>query len=205
MPETTTSVDPQAGASDQNTPQAGDVTSPDPQAGEGQESISLEEARKLRSEAKNLRSRLKNFEDAENKAKEAQLSEIELSKKQYSELQATHNEYVARMQARIVRYEVERQASKLGIIDPDAAARLLDPAELEYDDDGLPTNSEKLLKDLIKNKSYLASTPTPSSTSGTKSPALPAMNPGRTNIQPPTAPAQTRIPRMADIYAKNKK
>jgi hypothetical protein len=133
------------------------------------------------------------------------MSELELSQKQFSELQATHNEYVTRMQARIVRYEVERQASKLGIIDPDAAARLLDPAEFEYDEDGLPTNSEKLLKDLLKNKSYLASTPAPSSTSGTKSPSLPAMNPGRTNIQPPTAPVPGRIPRVADIYAKNKK
>lgn len=202
--DTTTSVDAQAAPSEQTTAQAALNTSSDALVADGKENISLEDARKLRSEAANLRKRLKSYEDAENQAKEAQMSEIERTSKQFTELQATHNAYVQAMQTRIVRYEVQIQASKLGIIDPDAAARLIDSSELDFDDNGIPTNAEDLLKKLLKNKPYLASkTETPAASTGNRTPMLPAMNPGRTAITSPgTKPQPGKIPSWSDVLGR---
>lgn len=224
MPEettTTTGETPQAGVTPQApTTQAVNTTTPQSQADEGQhETISLEEARKLRSEAQNLRKRekdiaaqLKSYQDAEQAAKDAQLNETERLKKQHADLQSKYETEVRQMQERVVRYEVEAQAHRLGIIDPEAAAKLLDWAELEYEDDGTPKNAEELLKKLVKNKPYLKApepaTPqaqpetTPAQTANTqRPPAVPAMNPGRGQIASPTQapPGQKpRIPRFSD-------
>lgn len=211
---TTTGTEPQAGnAPDAHQPQAGNTTPPEPQAGEGQhsETLSLEEAKKLRSEAQNLRKRLKSYEDAEQQSRDAQLSETERLKKQHADLQAKYDTEVRQMQERVIRYEVQAQAHKIGIIDPDAAVRLLDWSDLEYDEDGTPNNAEKLLKELLKNKPYLkapepaqqqAETPNPAQPAAQqRPPAVPAMNPGRTQIASPTQtpPGQKpRIPRFSD-------
>lgn len=150
------------------------------------------------------RKKLSGYEDAERKAQEAQLSEIERVNKQYSELQAQHTAYAQSMQERVVRYEIERQAAKLGIIDPDAAAKLLDRSALEYDEDGTPHNAAKLLKKLIEDKPYLAPAPSqpeqqaPTRTQPVRPPALPAMQPGRSNIPAPGATPPGRIPRLSD-------
>lgn len=151
-------------------------------------------------------------EEKRKTAEEAQLSEIERTNKRYAELQASHNDYVQRTQERLIRYEVERQAGKLGIIDPDAAARLIDWAELEYDDDGTPNNAAKLLEKLVKSKPYLApqqasqAEPAPNAPSQTPAtsalrpanPALPPMSPGRTQIVAPGSRPAGRIPRLND-------
>lgn len=204
MPETTTSVDAQAVNTDTTTTaQAANSTSTETQAVSSTENISLEEARKLRSEAANLRKRLKSFEDREKAVQDAQLSEVDLTKKQFAELQAQHELHVRQTQDRIVRYELEKHAARIGVIDPDAAATLLDKSELEFEEDGTPKNAEELMKKLLKNKPYLAAQPTPPSTS-TKSPSLPAMNPGRSAIQSPTTQGTQKIPRLADLYRQQK-
>lgn len=141
-------------------------------------------------------------------AEEAQLSEIERVKKQHSELQAQHADYMRTMQERVVRYEVERHAGKLNFIHPELAARLLDWSELEFSEDGTPTNAEKLLEKLLKTAPELAhqpaqTTPTqPQSANnapvGSGRPALPAMNPGRTQIVAPGSQTPGRIPRLSD-------
>src|SRR2546430_219131 len=97
MGETPTSTPPQAGDADTQSlqPQAGTLSTSEPQAGEGtNETISLEEAKKLRSEAASLRKRLKAFEDAEAKAKEAQLSEQQKLENRLAELHAQHEQAV---------------------------------------------------------------------------------------------------------------
>jgi hypothetical protein len=222
--ENTSSAEPQAGSTANSLqPQAGArITPPEPQAGEGQENISLEEAKKLRSEASNLRKRLKTYEDSEKEtaeakrlAEEAQLSEIERTKKQFSDLQSEYDTFKKQMQDRIVRYEIEAQASKLGIIDPEAASALLNRSTLEYGEDGTPNNAEKLLKDLIKNKPYLAPKPVdppkeeqpapPAQTANQQRPPMtPAMNPGRSAISTPnTAPqGPYKPPSWNDVYQK---
>jgi hypothetical protein len=136
----------------------------------------------------------KEREAAEQARKDAELGEVERTKKQFSDLQSQFEQYKQQTQARIVRYEIEAQASKLGIIDPEAASALLNKSSLEFGEDGSPLNAEKLLKDLIKSKPYLAPKPAeptqePSQTaSQQKPPATPPMNPGRTAIAAPTNP-----------------
>lgn len=171
-------------------------------------------------ELKRHRSKLSVYEKAEQEAEiarkaaeEAQLNELERAKKQAAELQAQHAAYKQQAQERIVRYEVERQAAKLGIIDPEAAAILILSAnELEYGEDGTPTNADKLLEKLLKNKPYLAPAKpaeppaTPAQTTPparAQTPALPAMNPGRTSIaQPGQTLPSGRPPRLADVWRK---
>jgi hypothetical protein len=148
------------------------------------------------------RKKLSSYEEAERKAEEAKLSEIERVSKQYSELQSRHDTYVQQMQARIVRYEVERQATKLNIIDPDAATRLIDWSELEYDESGAPTNADKLLEKLLKQKPYLAPAKEPEPPARGNTPTIPAMNPGRSTIAAPDSVPQGRPVRLADVFQR---
>lgn len=64
--------------------------------------------------------------------------------------------------------EVTQTAARLGIVDPDAAYKLLDKEAIEYEENGKPKNVETLLQSLLKGKPYLAG-------SGTS-----AMNAGKT-------------------------
>jgi hypothetical protein len=156
MPDETTPANAQAANASDTSAQAATQTTPDAQAADGQEPITLEEARRLRSEGQALRKRLKAFEDAQAQAEAAKLTEQERLQKHASDLQAKYDSDTSALTERIVRYEVERQASKLGIVDPDAAAKLIDWSALEYDEDGTPTNAETLLKDLLKARPWLA-------------------------------------------------
>jgi septal ring factor EnvC (AmiA/AmiB activator) len=153
--------------------------------------------------------KLSAYEEAEKAAKEAQLSEIEKTQTKLSELQAQHETYKQQTQTRIIRYEVQQQAAKLGIIDPDAAAKLLDWSELEYAEDGTPTNAEKLLTALVKSKPYLA----PKAPEPAQQPATPAKQPqqpapfippfsGRSSIPAPGGSTPGKIPSWNDIYKR---
>lgn len=149
----------------------------------------------------------KEAEAAKKAAQDAELSETERTKKQYAELQAQHDTYKQQMQARVVRYEVERQAAHLGVIDPEAAAMLLNWNELEYDEDGTPTNAEKLLEKLIKRKPYLApkqESEPPANTPTRGTPAIPAMNPGRSQITPPDSLPPGKMS-IAEAYAASRR
>jgi hypothetical protein len=176
-------------------------------------SLSLEEALKrledLERSNKNAieerdrhRKKLSTYEEAERKAQEAQLSEIEKVNKQYKELQTQHDTYARQMQERVVRYEIEAQARNIGVIDPEAAALLLDRTELEFAEDGTPTNLAKLLEALVKKRPYLLAKTVepPAVIKANVTPTLPAMNPGRSQIQQPgTLPAGQR-PSLQDAY-----
>lgn len=155
--------------------------------------------------------KLADYEEAERQAKEAQLSEIERTTKKYQELQSQHDTYVKTMQERIVRYEVEKEAGKLGIIDPDAATKLLDWSQIEYEEDGTPKNADKLLAALVKQRPWLKPAPTPEPENKTESatpaaqqatpttpPRLPAMSPGRSTIAAPSPVPPGKIPRLGD-------
>ena len=175
-----------------STPAPAATNPPELQAGDGQEQISLEEARKLRKEAASLRSRLKGYEDKDAADAAAKLSETERLQQQHAKLQADHDTAVRQYQERLVRYEVEKQALKAGVR-PEAAedvAKLLDWSELEFDGDGLPKNAEDVLKKLLKNKPYLTpqsqEAPPNSSPAQPGTPTIPAMNPGRSSIPSPT-------------------
>lgn len=157
--------------------------------------------------------KLAEYEEAERQAKEAQLSEIERTTKKYQELQSQHDTYVKSMQERIVRYEVEKEAGKLGIIDPDAATKLLDWSQIEYEEDGTPKNADKLLAALVKQRPWLKpaqASPEPEKTeqnapaaaqqqaTPTTPPRIPAMSPGRSSIAAPSPVPPGQIPRLGD-------
>jgi hypothetical protein len=154
------------------------------------EPITLEEARRLRSEGQALRKRLKAYEEAEEAAKTAALSEVEKANKRATEAEQKIQQY----QKQLVTAQVKLAAQAKGIIDPDIAALAI-ADKLEYGDDGMPTNTDKALDDLIKNKPYLAAKPAevpPGSPAQTAQPAgtpttptIPAMNPGRVSIPSP--------------------
>jgi len=158
MTQTPTGGEPQAGdpAARTSAP-GGQTTTSEPQAGD--EQISLEEAKKLRSEANATRKRekdalaqLKVYQDKEQQAKDAQLPEMERLQKQLTDTQAQLGEKERANQERVIRYEVQLQAAALGV-DPlylDKIARLIDRNEIKTDDEGMPTNVKELLDKLIK-------------------------------------------------------
>lgn len=112
---------------------------------------------------------LKKAKDELDALKAGQLSEAEKLNKRAAEAEAKAQAAEARIKEMNTRGEIERQARKLGIVDEDAAYRLLDVTKLEFDDAGSPTNAEALLKDLVKAKPYLAQAAT--STIGATNPA----------------------------------
>lgn len=161
-----------------------------PAATDSDQSVTLEEARRLRSEGQALRKRLKAYEEAEEQAKTAALSEVEKATKRATDAEQKIQQY----QKQLVNAQVRLTAQAKGIIDPDIAALAI-ADQLEYGDDGMPTNTDKALDDLIKNKPYLAAKPaeaSPGSPAQTAQPAgqpttptIPAMNPGRASIPSP--------------------
>ncbi len=150
MPDNATPATPQAGGAGDTSPQAGTTTPSEPQAGD--EPISLDEAKKLRSEAANLRKRLKAFEDQQAAAEAAKLTEQEKLQKQLADTQSQLSEKERLIQERVIRYEVQLQAAELGA-NPrhlDKIARLIDSAEVKLDDQGVPTNVKELVDKLLK-------------------------------------------------------
>lgn len=187
MPEeqTSTQNEPQAGGTENPQPQAGaTTTTPEPQAGEGSETISLDEARKLRSEASNLRKRLKELDAAHNELKTfkeqteaAKLSDQEkqqLAQKkieqQLAEHQSQNSDLLRQLQEARINNEVYKNASKLNIIDIDAASRLIDASRIDYDEAGSPTNIDVLLKELVKARPWLAGKTQPQTSGGATNP-----------------------------------
>lgn len=172
--ETPTQSETQADEAENPQPQAGETT-PEPQAGEGTtstDSISLEEAKKLRSESANLRKRLKEAEalksqfeelkkfkeqiDAEKLTEsEKQTAARQKLEQQLSQAQSERENLVRQMQELKINQSVISQAAKLNVVDPEAAIKLLDWSEIDYDDNGNPTNIPDLLKALVKEKPYL--------------------------------------------------
>jgi hypothetical protein len=210
MPEPTTPVAPQAGDPGVTPAPAATITSPEPQAGEGNinEPLSLEEAKKLRSEAQALRKRekdvlaqLKTYQDAEQAQKDAQLSEVEKANKQYADAQDTIETLASELLEMRVFRAVSQEASKLNFILPtDMLTKLLlnDLDSIEFDN-GKPTNIEKLLTELAKSTPDLIKPePAPVGTPGFGAPVIPAMNPGRSQIVQPGQQPGGRIPRITD-------
>jgi hypothetical protein len=121
------------------------------------ETMSMDEARKLRREAQGLRKRLNELEKLETDRKAAALSEAERATQA---AQASQQE-LARLREEhrtaVVRYEVMLLDSKLNVVDPDAAVRLLDLEAVETAEDGALDGKavDAALRALLKAKPYL--------------------------------------------------
>lgn len=114
------------------------------------------EAAKNRIDAK----RLADLEDAQRKADLEKLSETERLRKEFADLQLAQTEAQRKAQERVIRAEVRAHAATVGI-PPELAGRLIDYAEIEYDDDGEPKNIGKLLEKLLKAYPQLKAGGTP--------------------------------------------
>jgi len=126
----------------------------------------LERARKAlkdaNSESAGRRKRLEELEQAETKRNEAEMTAAQKAQKAAADLQAKIAEMEGQAKARereqqerVIRYEVMLKATGMGVVDPDAAVKLLDWSTLEFDEQGQPKNTEAVLKALMKAKPYL--------------------------------------------------
>jgi len=121
------------------------------EAGENQpESISLEEAKKLRSEANSLRRRLKELEEADRQRAEADLTETQRLQKRLDELEAEKERLATAQQEQAIRMATVTAAARLGFADPELASRLIDRSAVEMDEAGEPKNIPALLAALAK-------------------------------------------------------
>lgn len=121
----------------------------------GGESFDAEYVKKLRSEAAENRRKLRDLETRVKAEDDKKLSETERMQKRLAELEKEAEQLKQDRQERTVRYETMLAAGKLNIVDPDAAFRLMDASALEFDENGSPTNVEKVLQGLIKARPYL--------------------------------------------------
>lgn len=134
--------------------------------------------RKLREQEKLARQLAKELEEkkrALSAYEQEKLSEKERLERKLAELEQANASLLTEIQQARLQSAIERHAARLGIVDPEAAAVLIDRAAVEFDEDGRPANVEALLKDLIKAKPYLARPAAPSA----GLPANPASNPAQ--------------------------
>lgn len=92
--------------------------------------------------------RLKTMEDG-------QKTELQKAQEKAAAMERSNTEQAEKMKSLLTQYEVATAATRLGIVDPDAAVRLIDASKLEYDENGKPKNAEAVLKELIAQKPYL--------------------------------------------------
>ncbi len=89
-------------------------------------------------------------------------TDLQKAQEKIDELTRSNTEQTEKQKELSAQYEVMLVAGKLGVVDPDAAYKLLDKSKLEYKD-GKPINTEQLLKTLLTEKPWLAGTGTSSS------------------------------------------
>jgi len=85
----------------------------------------------------------------------AQMSVEERLKAEKGEAETKANEAIVKANQRLVRSEILNKAANLGVIDTDAAYKLLDKDDIDVDDDGNVTGVEEAIKALITAKPYL--------------------------------------------------
>lgn len=151
------------------------------------------EAAKHRKDAKELAAFKEQIESEK-------LSQQEKLEKKLADLQKTHDDHLLRTQERIVTTEIRAQAASLGFADLSDAIRLIDRSELEYDDDGAPTNAKEVLESLLKAKPYLAP-----KQQGKPAPAVSATNPSRSQSSNATVLSWEIISKMTpEEYNRNR-
>jgi hypothetical protein len=120
------------------------------------------EGKDHRLSANDLAAKLKDLEAFKAKVDAEKLSDTEkqtLTQKkleqQLADLQKEKETATRQTQELRVTNEVFKHGQRLNIVDLDAAVKLLDSSQIEYDDSGQPTNIDALLKALVKERSWL--------------------------------------------------
>lgn len=130
-----------------------------PQAGDSPPEMTLDQALKaladVRKESASRRVEARELAELRTFKSEAETAKLSDIQKAQAALD-TANKRATTLQARLATQAVQQAATKLGIIDPEVAATLVQ-ADLELDDQGVPLNAESALRALLKVKPYLAS------------------------------------------------
>lgn len=147
---------------------------------------STEELERHRKNAK----KLSEYEKADQERQQAALSDVEKANVRATEAEQQKQHY----QQRLVSTQVELAAQRMGIINP-ALAALAIASKLDTGEDGLPTNIDGALKELVKDNPYLVKAETPATppetyTTPRQAPAISAMNPEKA-----VRPAPGSLPR----------
>lgn len=111
--------------------------------------------KKANKEAADRRKRLDALEAAEQKRKDAELSEVERLQAQVDAAKSSAEAATAAANERLMRASVLAEASKLEFLDPSDAWRMVDRDGLSIGDDGEVTGAVDALKALVKAKPYL--------------------------------------------------
>ena len=122
-------------------------------------------------ESAGRRKRLGELEKADAERQAATLSETEKLEKRLREAEAKALAAEEKLRTRLLRDGVMEAAARLGVVDADAAFRLLEPEALEVDEAGRPVNADAALRELVKQKPYLVAA---------KAGGVSPTNPGRT-------------------------
>lgn len=151
------------------------------EAGEEDEAFDKERAmatiKNLRDQAKLATKQIREYTAQQKLAEDAKLSEQERLSKRVAELESRESSLQQAVRERTLRYEVAVHAQKLGIVDADAAFRLMDQQALEFDEEGAPTNTEKVLGQMLKTRPYLQASAGPPPVPGTTNGASRARGP----------------------------
>ncbi len=94
-------------------------------------------------------------EELEAEKKKADMTESEKLKAEKEQALKAADERSQKADKRLINAEIKYISAKLNIIDPDAAAKLIDLTDIEVDENGDVKGVEKALKLLIKEKQYL--------------------------------------------------
>lgn len=121
-------------------------------SGGNEDMVPKREVQEANREAQKLRDRAKAAEDELAKIKASQMSDTEKAQKERDDANAK----ATAAEKRVRDLQVQVIAGKLGIVDPQAAASLLNWDTVSDPDDD--KSVEKALKDLVKDKPYLAGT-----------------------------------------------
>jgi hypothetical protein len=119
--------------------------------------------RKLKAEAeRKARDEKKRADDLESE----KLSEDEKRTKRLAELEAEQKAWEQERREYRIEQAIGRLAPSLSLVDVETVLRLVDQAQITFDDNGIPTNVETVVKDLVKAKPFLAGKAAPAAPGG---------------------------------------
>lgn len=109
----------------------------------------------LRRENASYRTRVRELERVQAQAAAASMTDLERANARVAELERLNADALIREQDRTVRLSAIEEATRLNFRSPDLAYRLIDRAEIDFDDAGTPKNIAKLLEGILKREPYL--------------------------------------------------
>jgi hypothetical protein len=136
-------------------PQMPPAAGQEPAAGAQPESFSREYVETLRREAADFRKRATTAEGKVQQHEREQLSETERLTAELNDTKTKATELEQRYQNALIQTAIEREAMKLGAIDPDVVFALVDRTSIKFDDEGHVTGADSAVKALLKDKPYL--------------------------------------------------